>query len=1191
MIRILLFFLCWGGVTSALADEHPVQQLQLFSRDQPANLNVTLNDEQWRWLGTKVILRIGTWAPENPPFDTVPEAGIYDGIYSDYIMLIARNLGVKPQIIRYASRTDALKALIRNEIDTVVDDSGSEQVDTENYTKTHSFITNRPALVTREYITPQERPNKKNMTLALAQGYLSDKQAIQYFPHAKLIRFPSNQSALTCVSLGKCNAYIGNLTTASFLIEQNYSNELVIKDIYPAVPPGTRFLLRNSDFILKNAMNAVLQALPEVQHQAFSRQWVQRQDIWRFDKPLDLTEKEKKWIKSNPTIRVVINPFLAPYMLLGKNREWNGISADILRLIHLRTGLNFKIVEAHSAREMFAELKNHEGDLIGAVTINPKGENFALFSRPWHKTPMVLVVKDSPTAPIALGNNLTLAAVSGNVVEEQLAKEWPGIRWVSAENASLALQMVNSGKVDGAISNYLSANFIIDRYFSGKLKIIDRVSEEPAQIGFAVRRDAPELLEILNKSLADILPQEISIIIHRWQGIPDTPINTWELYDQQFYWLLAAAAGFSLLVLIWVYIRDKEVRLRRKEQETLQNQLNFRDTLINGSPTPIYFLNRQFTILTYNEAYLRYFSKVHGGKLYDSLFDQRHPLAHLRETLELVLTQNEQAATSGTTQEFLINNGVEERVIAHWAIPFVPSHQDEVTGLICGWQDITGQRQLLQALSVEKELAEQANQAKSTFLATMSHEIRTPISAILGLLEIEIQKQPENDAIMVAFDSAQTLMGLIGDVLDMAKIESGQLELSPQWLPLDQLISPVIKVFEEVARQKRLSLHFTTQIESGLEVFIDGGRLRQAVANYLSNAVKFTEKGRIDVRLQSQRTSPDALLLNIEIEDTGVGISLTDQKKLFKPFSQLSEGRRQTGSGLGLVISSQLLEKMHGSMQMRSSPGRGTIILIELALNIRPRQNTVESGMTLRSRLDQQLSVLIIDDHPVNLMVLGRQLTLLGHLVTEAKSGAEGLTKWRNGKFDLIITDCTMPEMDGFTLSQRIRAAGGELTIFGLTANAQSDVREKGISAGMNDCLFKPLRLSQLENILLHVVKQDIPSELSVLINLPELQELLHQDEDMLSRLLLRMCEENAADLEKIWETHAVKDWRTLASYLHKLGGAAQVIYAVEIDTLCSKIEDCCIPPVNEIHLKQQLLLLDNMLNKLHHAIKAKYQP
>lgn len=1186
MVRAFLFLFCTMLTGVSLAAEQPPQALQIFSRERPALLSFTLDDSQWRWLGLKRELKVATWAPNNPPFDIVPDTGIYEGIYADYIKLVASNLGLSVQVLRYASRADALHALMRKEVDVVMDDGGGQQIQSAPLTETRSLMANRSALVTRESSASHAVTPGMAMKLAVTEGYLTDAEITGRFSGAEIVRFSSSQDALSCVLHARCDYFLGNLTTASFLIERNYSNELTITDVYPEASPGSRFLLRDDAAELKQAIDTVLIAIPDAQKRVISRQWVQRQDIWRFEQPLDLTEREKRWIANNPTVKVLVNPFFTPFTMLDEQGEFHGISADLLRLIHLRTGLRFEPVKVNSATELFDALGAKRGDLVGAAIFSPLRENVATFSRPWLYTPGVLVVRNAPEAPSALNNNLTLAVVKDNALAAQLAKTWPGIHWIYTDNAGEALELVNAGKVDGALNNQMGAGFMIERYFRDKLKIVTRLGDTPTQLGFAVRRDEPELLGIMNKALADMLPQEISLIVHKWQSAPDIKVDTWQLYDKQFYWVLAGAGSIILLVLFWVYTRNKEIRRRQLAQEALQAQLTFRDTLLNGSPSPIYVLNRQFVVTTHNEAFQAYFSQHGDDYLHYSLFDLRHPLASLREDLTQILLHHEDATPHGQTREFVVNNGSEERIIAHWATPYDDS-RGKTAGLICGWQDITEHKHLLHQLSVEKEHAEQANQAKSTFLATMSHEIRTPIGAIIGLLELEVARQPDNDAVLVAFTSAQTLMGLIGDVLDMAKIESGQLELAPEWLPLDSLLPPVIRVFEEMARQKQLSLYFQSDIEPDAEILVDAGRLRQVIANYLSNAVKFTVAGQIDVRINSQRSTTDFLLLHIAVGDSGPGISQADREKLFKPFIQLEAGRRQTGTGLGLVIGSQLLEKMEGTMKMHSIPGRGTQILIELSVPLRQARLPAIPNDLMKTGRSPKLSILIVDDHPVNRMVLQRQLARLGHQVTEADSGQQALARWRKAHFDLLITDCTMPEMDGFTLTQKIRQAGGTLTIFGLTANAQSEIRAQALAAGMNECLFKPLHLSQLEAALLKVQKTEPFPALHEQIRLDELAELLHHDDQMLRQLLSRICEENDSDLKEARRLFATGDFSALASCLHRLGGAAQVIYAAEIDALCAKTEALCLQQENTPQINERLLELENKLSQLTLAIKS----
>lgn len=1168
------------------AGEPSVQQLKIFSRERPALLSFNLDDSEWRWLGLKRELKVATWAPDNPPFDIVTDSGLYEGIYADYIRLITSNLGLHVRVLRYPSREKAIEALKRKEVDTLVDDGGGQPVNQDGLAESRSFMANLPVLVTNESTASHMLKSDMAMKLAVTEGYLSDRQISERFPAANIIRFASNESGLACVVHGQCDFFFGNITTTSFLIERNYGNALTTTDVFEAEGAGNRFILRSEDQELLESINTVLSAIPETLQKNISRQWVQRPDIWRFQKPLDLTEQEKRWISHHPTVRVLVNSFYTPFSMLDDSGAFHGISADLLRLIHLRTGIRFEPVRVNSALEVYDRLENNEGDMVGTAIFDSSREEIALFSRPWIYTPGVLVVKNQSSSPVTLNNTMTLAVVGDRTqtLVQQLSSEWPGIKWIYTENCGTALELVNSGKADGALHNQLGASFMIDRYFRDKLKIVAQLGEKPDQLGFAVRRDEPELQSILNKALADIQPQEISLIVHKWQNAPDFSVNTWRLYNKEFYWVLGGAGTIILLILVWVFTRNKEIKRRQRAQEDLQAQLAFRDTLINGSPTPIYVLNRQMMVTTSNEAYAHYFSDLPAEHLSYSLFDQRHPLAGLREYLTDVLVHNEAILPHGQTQEFSIYTGTGERDIAHWSTPFTDS-KGKIAGLICGWQDITDHKQLLNALSVEKDHAEEANKAKSAFLATMSHEIRTPISAIIGLLELEVGRQPDNEAIQVSYTSAQTLLGLIGDVLDMAKIESGQLELIPEWLPLDSLAPPVIKIFEELARQKNLELRYINHTEHNLEILVDGGRLRQAIANYLSNAVKFTQHGYVTLQMHSQRSGDDALTLHIEIEDSGPGISLSDQKKLFKPFAQLEAGRSQTGTGLGLVISSQLLEKMNGSMQMRSSPGRGTQILIEVILPSRQqRQKAVLIG-TSRAGTLQKLSILIVDDHPVNRMVLNRQLTLLGHDVTEATTGLEALACWQHNSFDAIITDCTMPGMDGFTLTQKIREAGDTLTIFGLTANAQTATRAQAIAAGMNECLFKPLRLANLKTVLQKVAKVEPTPPLEAHIRLNDLKEMLHDDDAMIAQLLFRIGKENEADIKECRMCLSRGDRAALASCLHRISGAAQVICATEIDELAAKIEGLALQAESDEKIGEGLELLDAKLKILRLSI------
>lgn len=244
--------------------------------------------------------------------------------------------------------------------------------------------------------------------------------------------------------------------------------------------------------------------------------------------------------------------------------------------------------------------------------------------------------------------------------------------------------------------------------------------------------------------------------------------------------------------------------------------------------------------------------------------------------------------------------------IEHWIQPFQDAN-GVTKGVICGWLDITKHRYLVQELKEAKNLADEASRAKTTFLATMSHEIRTPMNAVISILELELKRanndRIERSSIDIAYNSAKSLLELIGDILDIARIESGRLSLSPKRSNLRELVESVARVFEGLARQKGLSLILEIDSSINGDVLVDGMRFKQILSNLVSNAIKFTEAGFIKVTITADLMENALLRINLCVEDSGIGISPASQQRLFRPFSQVERNvPNAEGTGLGLVI-------------------------------------------------------------------------------------------------------------------------------------------------------------------------------------------------------------------------------------------------------------------------------------------------
>lgn len=693
-------------------------------------------------------------------------------------------------------------------------------------------------------------------------------------------------------------------------------------------------------------------------------------------------------------------------------------------------------------------------------------------------------------------------------------------------------------------------------------------------------------------------------------------------------------------------VKDRTSELERTHNALSESEERYRK-VVEITPTPI-ILRRGTEIVLTNPAAQRFFGAAENqeltGKSYGELI---HPdeLEIARDRMRV--TDDVQSSTAITVRKYV---GVDGRIVYGETSGAPFRYKDEVLGIVT-IHDVTKRKAAEEqiqklnedlekrvrertaqletantALEAARKAADSANSAKSSFLAVMSHEIRTPLNGVLGMVEL-LSLTPldteQRSTLDVVRTSGKALQRIIDDILDFSKIEAGKLELSPIPVSISDIVSGACSLYRGSASNKGLATHCHIDPSISSALIVDPLRLGQILNNFIANAIKFTSQGSVEVDAALVARGLATETICISVRDSGVGMSAETQARLFQPFAQATPdtARNHGGTGLGLAICKRIADMMGGTITVTSESGKGSMMSLTVSLPLGdpaavvPRAGrspfsasalaqNARAAPTTQQAEDEGTLILVVDDHSTNRKLICRQINVLGYAAEVAESAADALALWRSRRFAAVITDCNMPDMDGYELTRVIRALESQhgtsrVPIIACTANALAGESEVCFAAGMDDYLPKPIGLADLSRKLSRWVplppsegndgttaagadpdRPSVPEDADSPVDARVLQILSQGTSMAAHEIMLDFGRASTKDAVVLREAIAAGDLKKIARAAHRMSGAGQMVGAYSLASLCQRLEGAA-RASDMIVIQSSLQALDHELWRL----------
>ena len=1141
-----------------------------------ADISLQFTPEEQEWLRAHPVVRLGVYRAGWPPFDIITEQEQYRGISADYVYLLEKRLGFSTPVVVFDNWQQVLKNLETGQIDWVASITNRPQRQA-HLSFSNSYL-NVPTVSVRRkgWTGDAQNPALAGLRIAAEEGNVPLDQVKRLYPAAKFLLVADSLAALTAVAEGRADIYFGNLAVAGFLIDKHYLSHLAINTSAPLKPSEMRFGVRNDWPIFTALLNKGLEHISEEEHRKIRERWIPHSGDLLAPK-LELNAEERQWLAQHPVIRVASGADYAPFSFRADG-QYQGLAIDYLQLAAKQLGFTVEFVADLTRAEQLQQVRDKRIDLLTNVAKTPARGGYVNFTRPLLAMPAVIVTRS--VHPIIQDleelNGKSVALLKDFAVNEIMQYEHPQIVINTCTSALQCVDLVAQGKTTATIGDLSVLSPLLQARYAGQLKINSIVPAFDINQSFGVRKDWPELARLLDKALVHIKREDHDRIRQKWLSVQ---------YRQGVEWrqILKIALPIALVVIIalafivlWNRKLQTEIGIRKRTEAALAIAKDQAEAATAAKSA--FLASMSHEIRTPMNSIIGLVELLSRTQLE---YDQRRNLSVIDDSAKTLL--------------HVINDILDFSKIEAGGLALDPasvnlaSLAESVMGI---FEQLAQQKDLALALQIAPQLAKEhwadGLRIRQVLLNLIGNAIKFTRRGHVAL-NVQVLKDDE-DQQHIRFEVVDTGIGI--SKANQAKLFQAftQAEASTTRRfggtglglaiarRLTDLMQGALSVESEIDRGTTMCFDITLRKTvaaidcypmSGktAAVFMDVADVNAMVMHYLR------AWGMVAIEPPPGAPSTAAIDLIVATQNHLI-LDSVDADLVSVPRIVLDTDRHGTTMDRGAdklrvstnpLYPSVLLRAAEAALGIETLPEEAAKQLLAIP-HFKPlsREQAKANGSL----------ILVVDDHPTNRFVIQQQLSLLGYAAEVFDNAAEALSAWTTGDYGLVLTDCFMPGMDGYTLTRRIREQEQDrklkrTPIIAFSAAVLSGEQEKSLAVGMDDFLPKPADLNAIARKLeawLPQIRQRTDAENRIAQGFTPAKAPLEAidvdvlrasfgDSETIKRILQSYFVSHCEDRAQLARAIEERDHGAVERIAHRMKGAARIVGAGPHAQWCSDME------------------------------------